>query len=256
MLSEFEFRVTPYYAQLIDWSDEHDPLAKIVLPDQSELTSDLDFDPSAEASNSPVVGLQHKYGPTALLLITDVCAAYCRFCFRKRFTLATTPQFIANHKPLAPPREVTLDVRAAVEYIRSRPEITNVLLSGGDPLMLSPARLGQVLDALRPLRNVTTIRIGSKLPAFDPDRITPELVDVLAAASSPDRRVYVAAHMSHPRELTGAARAALGRLMSAGIILYNQTPILRGVNDDADTLITLLRELSDAGVTPYYLFQC
>lgn len=257
VLSEFQFRVTPYYAQLIDWTDPGDPLARIVLPDPDELISSLDFDPSQEATNTPVVGLQHKYGPTALLLVTDVCGAFCRFCFRKRFTLSTA----AHHRgddggQQTPTRETTLDIAAAIQYIRAHTEITNVLLSGGDPLMLAPARLARILEALRCIPHVQTIRIGSKIPAFDPDRITPELVSILSAAGGSGRRIYVAAHFSHPRELTPAALASLDRLIAGGIVLYQQTPILRGVNDDADLLVRLLQGLSDAGVAPYYLFQC
>jgi KamA family protein len=257
VLREFQFRVSAYYAQLIDWHNPLDPLARIVLPDPDELVSMLDLDPSNEADNTPVTGLQHKYGPTALLLVTDVCAAFCRFCFRKRFTLSTAARSreVASG-PDGPRREATLDLAAAMDYIRRHPEITNVLVSGGDPLMLAPSRLEQVLAALRSIPHVQTIRIGSKVPAFDPDRITPELVSVLSSAGSSGARVYVATHFSHPRELTPQAHAAIDRMLAADVIPYNQTPLLRGVNDDVDVLVRLLGSLSDAGVAPYYLFQC
>lgn len=258
VLAEFEFRVSAYYATLIDWTDPDDPLRRIVLPDAGELDSPLGFDASDEAANMRVRGLQHMYGPTAVLLVTDVCAAYCRFCFRKRITLATDPSHqltLADAPVEGPIRETTLDVSEAVRYMAAHPEIDNVLLSGGDPLMLSAGRLRSVLDAVRTVPHVRTIRIGSKLPAFDPDRITPDLVQVLADAGGPDRRVYIVTHFTHPRELTPTALAALDRLLAAGVILTNQTPILRGVNDDEEILVDLLRRLSDAGVPTQYLFH-
>jgi KamA family protein len=254
VLAEYEFRVSAYYASLIDWADPHDPLRRIVLPDVSELTSDLGFDASDEQANTPVRGLQHKYGPTALLLITDVCAAYCRFCFRKRFTLATDPAHQITVGSGA--RETSLDITAACEYIAAHPQIDNVLLTGGDPLMVSPARLHGILTALRRIPHVRIIRIGSKVPAFDPDRITPALVDVLAEAGSPGRRVHVITHFNHSREVTPTAIAGLDRMAQAGVVLANQTPLLRGVNDSPDELARLLQAVSDAGAPTMYVFHC
>ncbi|MFC7264511.1 KamA family radical SAM protein [Streptomyces lutosisoli] len=258
VVREFEFRITPYYAALIDWSDLRDPLRLIVMPEVEELSDTLDFDPSDEASNTRVRGLQHKYPPTALLLLTDVCATYCRFCFRKRFTLGTDP---AHH--LRPEgdldtaeRETTLDIGEGLRYIRAHPEIDNVLLTGGDPLMLSPARLTTALTAVRAVPHVGVIRIGSKVPAFDPARITPALAHTLASASRPDARTHVMCHFTHSRELTSEALAATTRLQDAGIILTNQSPLLCGVNDDPDELAQLHRRLAATGIAPYYVFLC
>lgn len=258
VVREFEFRITPYYAGLIDWSDPRDPLRLIVMPEVEELSDTLDFDPSDEAANTRVRGLQHKYPPTALLLLTDVCATYCRFCFRKRFTLGTDP---AHHvRPEgeldSAERETTFDISEGVAYIRAHPEIDNVLLTGGDPLMLSPSRLASALAEVRSVPHVDVIRVGTKVPAFDPARITPALADTLASASRPDARTHVMCHFTHSRELTPQALAATTRLQDAGLVLTNQSPLLRGVNDDPDELARLHRRLASTGIAPYYVFLC
>ncbi|MGX1541780.1 KamA family radical SAM protein [Streptomyces adustus] len=258
VLREFEFRITPYYAGLVDWSDPEDPLRLIVMPEVEELSGDQHFDPSDEASNTRVRGLQHKYPPTALLLLTDVCAAYCRFCFRKRFTLGTDP--VHHVRPEgdldSAERETTLDITEGLRYLHAHPEIDNVLLTGGDPLMLSPSRLAAVLTDVRTVPHIGVIRIGSKVPAFDPARITPALTRILALASRVDARTHVMCHFTHSRELTPEALAATTRLQDAGIVLTNQTPLLRGVNDDPDELALLQRRLAANGIAPYYLFLC
>jgi lysine 2,3-aminomutase len=241
----FRFRANDYYLSLIDFADPRDPIARIVIPDSEELKGWGDIDASNEDLYTRVAGLQHKYPSTAVLLINDVCGGFCRFCFRKRLFLDEN-------------EEVTRDLTEAYEYIRRRPSITNVVLSGGDPLMLSTARLEEVIGTLREIDHVKIIRIGTKIPAFNPFRITedPALLDLISAHSAGEKRIYLMVHFNHPRELTEEAVEALGLLGKAGAVMANQTPLIRGVNDDPDTLRDLLRRLSFIGVSPYYVFQC
>lgn len=241
---KYVFRLSEYYRALINWDDPEDPIRHIVIPNLTELDEYGRLDPSDEAENYAVPGCQHKYGPTALLLVSEVCAAYCRFCFRKRLFKADV-------------HEAALDVSAGIDYIARHPEINNVLLTGGDPLMLSVRRLDDILRRLRALTHVGIIRIGSKVPAFDPGRIVGNsaLLNTLGRYSRSDARIYVMAHFNHPRELTPQALAAVDSLQRAGVAVANQTPILRKINADADVLGELLNGLAAAGVTPYYIFQ-
>jgi lysine 2,3-aminomutase len=245
VVDEYVFRVSEYYLSLIDWNDPNDPIRRIVIPHTAELAEYGQLDPSDEASNYVAKGCQHKYATTALLLVTDVCGAYCRFCFRKRLFKDEVES------------EVSLDVSEGLAYIAAHPEINNVLLTGGDPLVLSAARLDRILSNLRALPHVRIIRLGSKVPAFEPTRISGDtkLLAVLARHSLPEARVHVMCHFNHPRELTSEAMAAIAALQGAGVITVNQTPLLRAVNDDPNVLAELLDRLSWAGVTPYYLFQ-
>jgi lysine 2,3-aminomutase len=265
VLKVFEFRVSRYYADLIDWSNPDDPLRRIVLPERSELDSTLDIDASDEESSTRVRGLQHKYRPTALLLVNDVCAAYCRFCFRKRFTLATSTvdHIVPSRQELGGggdahnnEKETTFDIREGLEYISRHPEITNVLVTGGDPLTLSVRRLETIIKQLRGIPHVRTIRIGSKVPAFDPENVSDELLAMLRQYCSPDRRIYMMLHFNHQRELTPLACRKLDAILAHGLPACNQTPLLRGVNDSAAELVALHRRLADIGVVPYYVFQC
>ncbi len=188
--------------------------------------------------------MQHKYADTVLLLCNEVCGAYCRYCFRKRL-------FMDDNG------EVTQDVSAGIAYIREHPEVSNVLLTDGDPLIMSARRLREIFAELREIEHVRIIRIGSKIPAFDPFRILRDepLQDALRTYSTPDKCIYLMAHFDHPRELTPAARAGIAKFIECGVICVNQCPLIRGVNDNADTLAELWRELSYAGCTPYYVFQ-
>jgi KamA family protein len=189
--------------------------------------------------------LEHKYRSTALLLVNDVGGAYCRFCFRKRL-------FMADND------EVVKDVSEALRYIRRHPEVSNVLLTGGDPLIMSTGRLERVISELRKIDHVQIIRIGTKMPAFNPYRITedPTLREMLTSYSTPQKRIYIMAHFNHPVELTAVAIEALGLLQEAGTIVVNQSPMIAGVNDDPDVLSELFNKLSYIGVAPYYVFQC
>lgn len=241
---KFAFRVSEYYLSLINWEDPADPLRRIVIPDLDELRDWGALDASAEHENTPVRGVQHKYPHTVLLLCNEVCGAYCRYCFRKRL-------FMNDND------EASVDVSQGLAYIARHPQVTNVLLTGGDPLTLSTRRLGAILDGLRQIPHVRIIRIGSKMPAFVPGRLgdDDELLAILARHSSPERRIYLMAHFDHPRELTPSALGALEKVRAAGVSIVNQCPIIRGVNDSADVLASLFRELSFAGIPQYYVFQ-
>ena len=242
---DFAFRASDYYLSLIDWDDPHDPLRRLIAPSGDEQISADGLDPSNEAANAPAAGLQHKYHDTALLLVTDECAGYCRYCFRKRlFTVAS--------------REARRDCRAGLAHIGAHPEITDVLLTGGDPLTLTSARLGEVIESLLSVDHVRTIRIGSKMPAFEPQRIIddPELASLVQSVVASGRSLYVMTHFDHPRELTGEALEALSVLRAAGAMCLNQCPLTRGVNDDSAVLAELFQMCTDAGCPQYYVFQC
>ena len=241
----FPFRANDYYLSLIDWKDGHDPIRRIVIPDSRELKTGGSADPSCEKDFTKKPGLQHKYDQTGLLLLTDVCGGICRFCFRKRLFMS------CEH-------ETKKDVSENIEYIREHKEITNVLISGGDPLTLETRQLESVLSELRKIPHVNIIRIGSKMLAYNPYRILndPYLLSVLSRYSTPEKRIYLMAHFDHPRELTEVSIKAAEALRKAGVIVVNQTPILNEINNEAETLTTLFRQLSFAGISPYYVFQC
>ena len=203
------------------------------------------MDASFEELYTKVPGLEHKYRDTALLLVNDVCGAYCRFCFRKRL-------FMNDND------EVVKDVSNGVRYIREHPEISNVLLTGGDPLIMSTSKLEPVIAQLRDIPHVKIIRIGTKMPAFNPYRILndPSLWRMLETYSTTEARIYIMAHFNHPVELTAVAREGLDTLHKHGAIIINQSPMIRGVNDSVQTMLKLFNELSYMGVPPYYVFQC
>ncbi len=241
---KFAFRANDYYLRLIDWSDPHDPIRAIVIPRREELNDWGELDASHEKAYTVARGVQHKYRDTVLLLCNEVCGAYCRYCFRKRL-------FMDDND------EVSNDVSAGLAYIAAHPEVTNVLLTGGDPLLLSTRRLIEILAALREIPHVRIIRIGSKMPAFNPGRVLDdeELQAAFRRFSTPDRRIYVMCHFDHPRELTGLAVAGIDCLLGNQVICTNQCPIVKGVNDDPGVLAELFAELSFIGCPQYYLFQ-
>jgi len=240
---KFVFRVNEYYLNLINWDDPNDPIRKLVIPNEAELDDYGRWDASDEDTNYVVPGCQHKYQTTALLIVSEVCGAYCRYCFRKRLFRQDV-------------KEAMSDVEPGLKYISEHPEINNVLLTGGDPLILATAKIRMILERLRAIDHVQIIRIGSKLPVFNPMRIyeDEELLQAIGEHSTPEKRIYIMAHVNHPREITPEARKAFQALHDAGAIVVNQTPVLKGINDDPDVLARLLDELSWAGVTPYYFF--
>jgi len=241
----YAFRANDYYLGLIDWDDPADPIRQIVIPQEAEMEPWGALDASNEADNYVAPGCQHKYADTALLLVNEVCGAYCRFCFRKRL-------FMNDNE------EVEFDPKPGLDYIRKNPGISNVLLTGGDPLLLSTRRLGTIIEELRKIDHVRIIRIGSKMTAFNPYRITKDedLLNLFDRNSTTHGRIYVMNHFNHPREMTEQAKAALDALNRAGVMMVNQTPLLRGINADPAVLADLISELSWLGVPPYYFFQC
>jgi len=242
--AQYAFRINEYYLGLIDWSDPKDPIRQLVIPRPEELTEWGELDASNEAAYTPVRGVQHKYRDTALLLCNEVCGAYCRYCFRKRL-------FMNDND------EASLDISEGLRYIASHPEISNVLLTGGDPLLLSTRRLGEIFAELRAIPHVRTIRIGSKMPAFNPWRVLDDqpLLDLLGLHSQPGRRIYLMAHFDHPRELTLDAVEGLARMQRRGVRMINQCPLIRGVNDNAEVLRELFQEMAWIGAPQYYIFQ-
>lgn len=240
----YAFRTNSYYCSLINWHDKNDPIRKIIIPDIKELKDWGKLDASKEYLYSKVPGLEHKYTDTAVLLVTDVCGGYCRFCFRKRL-------FMNDNT------EAAKDVTKGLKYIRKHKEITNVLLTGGDPLILSTNRLTEIIQQIRNIDHVTIIRIGSKLPAFNPYRILndPSLLDMCKRYSLPNKRIYIMTHFCHPNELTDEALECIDMILNAGVIVANQTPLLKGINDNPDVLSDLIKKLSFAGIPAYYIFQ-
>lgn len=241
----YVFRANDYYLKLIDWKDPDDPIRRIVIPNRRELGEWGKLDASNEASVTVAQGVQHKYHDTALVLVNNVCGAYCRYCFRKRL-------FMNDHD------EAVHELEPAYAYISAHREITDVLLTGGDPLIMSTMKLRPILERLAAIPHVRTIRIGSKLPAFNPYRILEdqELHRLIREVATPSRAVYVMAHVDHPRELTPVAREGIACLLSNGARVVNQCPLIRGVNDHPDVLAELFTEMTVLGAPQYYLFQC
>ena len=244
VVEDYAFRTNSYYNSLINWDDPDDPIRRISIPSPAERINWGKLDASNEHNYTMAPGLEHKYSDTALLLVVDVCAVYCRFCFRKRLFMDYND-------------EVVRDISEGLDYIREHSEINNVLLTGGDPLIMSTKKMEKIIRELREIDHVKIIRIGSKIPAFNPFRIIddPSLPEMLSQYSTEDRRIYVMTHFNHPREITEPAIKGLNILRNAGVILANQTPMIKGVNDDPDVLAELFDQLSFIGVPPYYVFQ-
>jgi len=234
--------ITPYFFNLIDPADENCPVRLQVIPKVAEShTAPWEMsDPVGEDSHSPVPGLVHRYPDRVLFLVTDRCAAYCRYCTRSRLVSNATgydfhPEFDKQ-----------------IEYIAQHPEIRDVLLSGGDPLLLSDDKLENLLSRLRAIPHVEFLRIGSRIPTFLPQRITPELCAMLKKFHP----LFMSVHSNHPRELTTEVRGALGRLADAGIPLGNQSVLLKHVNDEVEVMKAHVQKLLMCRVKPYYLYQC
>jgi lysine 2,3-aminomutase len=237
----YAISVTPAMAALIDADDPHDPIARQFVPDPREFgrsAGECD-DPIGDGLMSPLNGIVHRYPDRVLLKVVSACPVYCRFCFRREM--------------VGPGKSPTLseaELAAALDYIRAHPEVWEVIMTGGDPFILSPRRVAELTAALGDVAHVKVLRWHTRVPAVAPERVTPELV---ASLYSNRQAVFVALHANHPREMTAAARAACGRLVDAGIAMVSQTVLLRGVNDDAGTLEALMRAFVEARVKPYYL---
>lgn len=242
---QYDFRCNDYYLSLIDWDDPDDPIRRIIIPDIHELDEWGRFDPSDENTYCVMPGLEHKYNSTVLLLVSNTCEGICRYCFRKRLFMDSRDESLQ-------------DPEAAFEYIRQHPDVTNVLVTGGDPLILSPKKLEAIIRGLVSIEHVRIIRIGTKVPAFNPYRITENSVlpDIINKYSNEQKKIYIMTHFVHPRELTPVAVKAVDILQKAGAIIANQMPLINGVNSEPEVLAQLLAELSFIGAVPYYIFQC
>lgn len=228
-------------ASLIDRDDPDDPIARQFIPDPAELIVQPEdmSDPIGDAAMSPVEGIVHRYPDRVLLKLIHVCPVYCRFCFRRETVGPGSPAYLSGE---------ALD--AAFAYIAAHPEIFEVILTGGDPLILSLRRLADIMARLRSIEHVAILRIHTRVPVAEPTLVTEEMAGLLAGMG---KTVYVALHANHPRELTPEARAACGRLIDAGIPMLGQSVLLRGVNDNVDTLAELMRAFVKARIKPYYL---
>jgi lysine 2,3-aminomutase len=239
--AEFSVAITSEMAALIDPTDPADPIAAQFVPrgEELEVGPGERSDPIGDDRHSPVKGIVHRYPDRVLLKPIHVCPVYCRFCFRRE-VVGPGGEALA-----------TTELEAALDYIRERPEIWEVVVTGGDPLMMAPRRLKEIIAALDAIPHLGVIRFHSRVPIVDPRRVTPAFVQALAS----EKAVFVVLHANHPRELTDAAREACRRLVGAGIPLLSQTVLLRGVNDDAAVLTRLMRGLVAMRVKPYYLHQ-
>ncbi|MGE0565920.1 MAG: lysine-2,3-aminomutase-like protein [Pseudolabrys sp.] len=233
--------ISPTILDLIDRNDRNDPIARQFIPDAAELvtTPEERADPIGDHAHSPVPGVVHRYPDRVLLKLVNVCAVYCRFCFRREMVGPGRPAMLSADQ-----------LETAFDYVQAHPEIWEVILTGGDPLVLSPRRLRTVMKRLGAIAHVKVVRIHTRVPTVEPERITPQLVDSLRASG---KTVYVGLHVNHVRELTPAARAACARFVDGGIAMVSQTVLLKGVNDKAETLADLMRALVECRIKPYYL---
>jgi lysine 2,3-aminomutase len=240
--SKLAMAITPYFFNLIDPADENCPVRRQIIPRIEETTTASweMLDPVGEDSHSPVPGLVHRYPDRVLFLVTDRCAAYCRYCTRSRL--------VSN----ASGYDFHPEFDRQIAYIAEHPEIRDVLLSGGDPLLFNDEKLEYLLSRLRAIPHIEFLRIGTRIPVFLPQRITPELCAMLKQFHP----LFMSVHVNHPRELTTEVREALGRLSDAGIPLGNQSVLLKRVNDDPVTMKALVQKLLMCRVKPYYVYQC
>jgi lysine 2,3-aminomutase len=241
-LTKFTMEITPYYAALMDPTNVNDPVRMQSVPRIAELNddpSDLD-DPLHEDVDSPVPGLTHRYPDRVLLLVTNICSMNCRHCTRRR---------LVGFEDQDMPDE---NIAKAIEYIRNHPEVRDVLISGGDPLVLSDTRLESIISRIRAIETVEIIRIGTRTPVVMPMRITDELVGMLKKYHP----IYVNTHFNHEKEITLEAKTALAKLADAGIQLGNQSVLLKGINDTPEIMKQLLHKLLTVRVKPYYIYQC
>ena len=241
-LAKFRMAITPYYLSLIDPNDPYDPIRRQCIPAGAECNiapADLN-DPLHEDEDSPAPGLTHRYPDRVLFLITDMCSMYCRHCTRRRF---------AGQKDDESPQD---RIEKCLEYIERTPEVRDVLLSGGDALMVSDKKLEYIISRLRAIPHVEIVRIGSRTPVVCPQRITDDLCNMLKKYHP----IWLNTHFNHPNEMTPEAQAAVAKLADAGIPLGNQTVLLRGVNDCVHVMKKLMHELVKNRVRPYYIYQC
>ena len=238
----FRVDITPYFISLIDPDDPNDPIRKQVIPTEAEMVpfTAMMEDSLAEDRHSPVPGLVHRYPDRALMLVTTQCASYCRYCTRSRIVGDPSATFSRSEFDLQ------------IEYLKRTPQIRDVLLSGGDPLVLAPKILDEILSRLREIPHIEIVRIGSRVPIFLPMRITDELTDILKKYHP----LWINIHVNHPNEITAELAEACDRMSMAGIPLGNQSVLLAGVNDNVHIQRQLVQDLVRIRVRPYYLYQC
>jgi lysine 2,3-aminomutase len=238
----FRVDITPYFASQIDPNDPNDPIRRQVIPRAEEIVpfTGMMEDSLAEDLHSPVPGLAHRYPDRVLMLLTTQCASYCRYCTRSRIVGDPSATFSRE------------DFNAQIEYLKNTPQVRDVLLSGGDPLVLAPKLLEEILARLREIEHIEVIRIGSRVPVFLPQRITQELCDTIAKYHP----VWLNIHVNHPNEITKELYEACDRMSRAGIPLGNQSVLLAGVNDCVHVMRKLMNDLVRMRVRPYYIYQC
>ena len=244
VIDTYPMSVTQYYLGLIKENSYDDPIYKMCIPSLNEQSNEGYFDTSGEGANTITDGIQHKYDNTVLLLSTNVCAMYCRHCFRKRMVGQSEEEILSF-------------VDTAVEYIKKHPEVDNVLISGGDALMLSNKVIEKYLQKLTAIPHIKFIRLGTRVPVVFPERIMRdgELIDILLTYRR-FKTIYIVTQFNHRNEITPISKMALRLLNTAGIPVLNQTVLLKGVNSNADELVSLFNGLLECGISPYYLFQC
>ena len=237
--SRYAVAITPAVVDLIDSADPRDPIALQFVPDERELETHAEesADPIGDAAHSPVPGLVHRYPDRVLLKVVNACAVYCRFCFRRE--MVGPGRGALTGKSLA----------AALDYIAQAPKIWEVILTGGDPLVLPPRRLKDLMTRLTAIDHVKVVRLHTRIPVVAPEHVTPGVLRALRTGKA----TYMVLHANHPRELTEEARAACARVVDAGIPMLSQSVLLRGVNDDVETLGALMRALVECRIKPYYL---
>ncbi|MGO8847319.1 MAG: lysine-2,3-aminomutase-like protein [Methylocella sp.] len=235
--------ITSAVAALIDPADPRDPIARQFVPDLAELAEQPDemADPTGDLLFSPIDGIVHRYPDRVLLKLLHICPVYCRFCFRRAVVGPNSPSHLSPDA-----------LAAAIGYIEEHPAIWEVILTGGDPLTLSARRLAEIMARLKAIDHVKILRLHTRVPIADPAKISTKLAGVLAASG---KTVYVALHANHPRELSGAARAACAKFIDAGIPMLSQSVLLAGVNDDIETLTALMRAFVETRIKPYYMHQ-
>ncbi len=245
IIERYPMSIPKNYIDLVDWSRfKEDPIAKLCIPAVYESEDSGSFDTSGEGSNTVVIGLQHKYTQTALMLSTSTCAMYCRFCFRKRLVGGET-------------EEVTKSWGKIFDYLKEHEEINNVLVSGGDSFLLEDGQIEYLLEELTAIDHLDFIRFGTRTPVVFPQRIleSDKLIQLLKKYNK-KKQLYIVTHYNHPRELTEESLRSISLLQETGAVIRNQSVLLKGVNDDPNTIAELFSKLTANGIMPYYLFQC
>lgn len=239
---KFAMSISPYWIALMDKEDPRCPIRRQVVPHIKEThTTKYEFiDPCGEEKDTPVPGLVHRYPDRVLLIVTDKCASYCRFCTRKRIVCEGEDIIIEKR------------LEQAISYIKKNKQIRDVLISGGDPLILSDSKLEYILSSLREIPQIEILRIGTRIPITLPQRITENLLNILTKYNP----LWMSLHINHPQELTAEVREVCNRLADKGIPLGSQTVLLRGINDSVETIKRLIQQLLTIRVRPYYLYQC